>query len=408
MVFERRVGREVSLPVREWTNPILHADLDAFYAAVETLRDPSLKGKPVIVGGTSSRGVVTSASYEARAYGIQSAMPTSRARRLCPNAIFIQPDFDAYTHKSKEVRTVFESFSPVVEPMSLDEAFIDVSMARRMWESPPKIAQALRDEVKDQTGLVVSVGVAPNKFLAKIASKRAKPDGVVVIEPNGVRAFLDPLPVWELWGVGEQTTAILKRLGLNTVGDVAAVGKATLERALGSLGGHLASLAGGQDHRPVLPDAPRKSVGAGETFERDLFGEIEVFHALLKLADRVSGRLRAAGNSGRTVTVTIRLANFATVTRSRTLDLEIDSAPGIFSVAKDLVRRFVDEDYDRKRIRMLGISMSSLREWPASEQLSFERKPRWIEADKALDRVRFRFGDDALGFASLLDSWGDL
>lgn len=387
-----------------WGSPILHADLDAFYASVETLNDPALKGKPVIVGGTSSRGVVTSASYEARSYGVRSAMPTSRARRLCPHGMFIQPDFKAYSVKSAEVREVFRSFSPVIEPMSLDEAFIDVSRAKRMWPNSPTIAEALRDRVLKQTGLVVSVGVAPNKFLAKLASRKAKPDGVVVVKPDRVREFLDPLDVGELWGVGEVTIAVLERLGLRKIGDVAGIPRSTLERALGPLGGHLANLALGKDERPVTPDSAAKSVGAEETFERDLVDELQLCQALLKLSDRVSSRLRSSGISGHTITVKIRFSNFSTITRSRTVKEQIDSAAGVYSVARDLLMKVAEkEPPGRLRVRLLGVTAGNLTEYPASEQLTFEHKPRWSVADKALDNVRFRFGDEALGFAALME-----
>lgn len=388
----------------DWTSPILHADLDAFYASVETLRDPQLKGKPVIVGGTSSRGVVTSASYEARRFGVTSAMPTSRARRLCPNGIFIQPDFKSYTEMSQEVRAVFESFSPVVEPLSLDEAFIDVTGARRMWPGSPVLAEALKDQVFRQTGLVVSVGVAPNKFLAKIASKRAKPDGIVVVDAGGIEKFLHPLSVGNLWGVGDVTQLTLERLGLKTIGDVAAVPKTTLERALGSLGSHLAELAAGRDDRAVVPDVRPRSVGAEETFERDLSEEVQILQALLRLCDRVASRLRGSRISGRTVTLKVRLTNFQTVTRRATLKHEIDAATCIYAVARQPLERFVTaEPPGRRRIRLLGVSVSNLSEWPASEQLSFDRRPNWVSADQALDRVRFRFGEGSLRFGSLLD-----
>lgn len=387
-----------------WASHVLHADLDSFYASVEVLKDRSLVGKPVIVGGTSTRGVVTSASYPARAFGVRSGMPTSRARRLCPGGIFIQPDFDSYMSKSKQVREVFNSFSSIVEPVSLDEAFIDVSRARRMWADPPTIAEALRDRVMRETGLVVSVGVAPNRFLAKVASKRAKPDGIVVVKVGDVEAFLHPLHIGELWGVGEQTVMILERLGLRTVGDVAALARGTLERALGSLGAHLADLAAGRDDRPIVPNVIRKSLGADETFEQDLVQELQMAQALLKLSDRVCTRLRSQGISGRTVTLKVRFGNFTTLTRSRSLPHEIDSAPGIFGVARELLLKLLgDGEPGAKRIRLLGITMSNLSEWPASEQLTFDRAPNWSEADRAIDRVRFRFGDDAVGFGSLLE-----
>lgn len=384
----------------DWATPILHADLDAFYASVEVLRDPSLRGKPVIVGGTSHRGVVTSASYEARSFGVTSAMPTSRARRLCPDAIFIQPDFDSYTDYARRVRRVFNSFSPLVEPLSLDEAFIDLGSAGRLWRSPISAAQALRSKVMHDTGLKVSVGAAENKFLAKLASGKAKPDGLLVIEPDLSLSFLHSLPVGDLWGVGEQTAEALVKLGLLTIGDIASIPASTLERALGSAGRHIAQLASGQDDRRVVPDVPRKSLGAEETFQHDLVDEDQIHYALLALSDRVASRLRDQGISGHTVTLKIRFTNFSTITRSRTLPDEVDSTTSIYQVVRMLGAAAVG----RKRVRLLGVSVSNLKEWPAAEQLRLEAVPGWRDADRALDQIRLRFGNDALTFGSLLRS----
>lgn len=385
----------------DWATPILHADLDAFYASVEVLRNPTLKGKPVIVGGISSRGVVTSASYEARRFGVTSAMPTSRARRLCPNGIFIQPDFEAYGEYSRRVREVFDSFSPVVEPLSLDEAFIDVGRAGRMWRGPDQVARALRLRVRDETGLTVSVGVAPNKFVAKLASSKAKPDGLLVVPPEGITSFLHALPVNDLWGVGAETASALQRLGLRTIGDVAGVPASTLARTLGSLGSHIARLSMGRDDRPVISDTQRKSLGASETFERDLVAAQEIHQELLSLSDRVASRLRAEGISGQTVTVKVRFANFTTLTRSKTLPSETDSAASIYQLVRGLIPP--EAARGRKRIRLLGVSVSNLKEWPASEQLSLEPLPRWSYANQALDKIRTRFGRDALRYGSLLE-----
>lgn len=390
---------------RKWSTPILHADLDAFYASVEVLRDPTLEGKPVIVGGTSNRGVVTSASYEARAYGVRSAMPTARARRLCPDGIFIQPDFEAYTEKSKEVRAVFDEFSPTVEPLSLDEAFLDISGAGRLWGEPEDLGSALREEVREGTGLRVSVGLAPNKFLAKLASVRAKPDGLMVVEPSEVNSFLYPLRLEHLWGVGVETAQMLTRLGLRTVGDVASIPRATLERALGPLqGGQVARLARGEDDRAVTADARRKSVGAEETFEHDLTDQKSWSQAILTLADRVSSRLRADGISGRTITLKVRFSSFTTITRSQTLAHEFDGAMVIYRVALALLSRALGgAEPGRKRVRLLGISVTHLRNWPPSVQLSLEDPPGWEDAEVALDSVRRRFGRQALKFGTLLE-----
>jgi len=386
-----------------WETPVLHADLDAFYPSVEVLKDPALAGRPVIVGGTGSRGVVMSASYEARVTGVLSAMPASRARRLCPEGIFVPPDFEAYLAYSRRVREVFDSFSPVVEPLALDEAFLDLKGAGRMWPAPAVLGEALRCAVREATGLVVSVGIAANKFLAKLGSSRTKPDGMVVVRPGEVESFLHPLPVEDLWGVGEQTAAVLARLGLRTVGDVARVPQETLERVFGALGSQLAALAAGRDDRPVVADAARKSVGAEETFERDLTQDVQILHALLHLADRVASRLRAQGNSGRTVTVKIRFGNFTTITRSKTLAHDADSATVIYGAARALLAAGLASRPTQKTIRLLGVSVSQLSDWPASVQLSLARSPRWAEADRALDRVRQRFGDAALGFGALIE-----
>lgn len=385
-----------------WSTPILHADIDAFYASVEVIRDPGLEGKPVIVGGTGGRGVVTSASYEARRFGVASAMPTSRARRLCPHGIFIQPDFEAYADYSAQVRRVFDSFSPVVEPLALDEAFIDIGPAHRMWSGPEEVARALRRRVKENTRLTVSVGVAPNKFVAKLASAKSKPDGLMLVEPARVISFLHPLPVSDLWGVGAGTASVLERLGLRTIGDVASVPVSALARALGTLGEHIARLATGRDDRGVVPNVARKSLGAEETFEHDLAGRGEIDHALLMLSDRVGSRLRRQGISGQTVTLKIRFADFTTVTRSKTLPFETDSALDIYR----LVRRLISSEVagGRRPIRLLGISISNLKDWPASEQLSFEPHHRWNQADRALDRIRKRFGEEALRYGSLLEN----
>lgn len=388
-----------------WSSPILHADLDAFYASVEVLNNPALRGKPVIVGGLGDRGVVTSASYEARCFGVRSAMPTSRARRLCPGAIFVAPHFSAYIEKSRQVKEVFDSFSVAVEPLSLDEAFLDLGHARRLWVDPPTAAEALKDRVLKRTGLVVSVGVAPNKFLAKLASKLAKPDGILVVDAHSVEQFLAPLPVGQLWGVGEHTQEILVRMGLTTVADVAAAPPGLLERSLGAMGAQLARLAVGSDEREVTPNVAAKSVGAEETYEADLVELTQMSAALLKLSDRVASRLRAQGVSGQTVSLKIRSPDFSTLHRSRSLKFEIDAATGIYGVARELLGKYLAGLAGRapsgRSVRLLGVSVSRLCRWPASQQLAFPGQPGWGAAEVALDEVRRRFGEGALGFAAL-------
>jgi DNA polymerase-4 len=328
-------------------------------------------------------------------------MPVSRARRLCPTGVFVQPNFPAYIRKSQQIKEIFDSFSPAVEPLSLDEAFLDVRTAHRIWPNSPTIAEALKDRVLTATGLVLSVGVAPNKFLAKLASRLAKPDGVVVVEHRGVPEFLAPLDVEYLWGVGEQTATVLRRLGLKTIGDVAATPAAYLERVLGAPGANLSALAAGRDERPVVPNLEAKSVGGEETYAQDLTERAQIAGALLKLADRVASRLRSQGISGQTVALKVRLGDFTTFSRSRTLKFEIDSATGIYGVAGELLSRFFTE-HPGKSIRLLGISVSNLCRWPASQQLVFPEQAGWGAAELTLDAVRRRFGDDAIGFGALL------
>ncbi len=382
---------------------ILHVDMDAFYASVETIKEPTLRGKPVIVGGQGGRGVVTSASYEARAFGVTSAMPMVRARRLCPHGIFVSNDFTAYTTYSKRIRAVFESFTPLVEPLSLDEAFLDVASSIKLFGAPPALAATIKKRVAE-LGLPCSVGVAPNKFVAKLASARAKPDGLLVIAPEQIRSFLHPLPVTALWGVGEQTGELLRRLGLKTVGDLAAMPRRTLERAVGdALGAHLHALAHGHDDRPVTPGEPAKSVGSEETFGRDLDATDDVLREILRLSDRTAARLRAKGVKGRTVTLKVRFSNFSTITRAKTVDGYFDATAEIFDVAKHLYIRLNPR---RPRIRLLGVSISGLGDGPSSRQLdllSDAARPGWGEASQAIDSIRGRFGDRAVGPATLLD-----
>ncbi|MEA2434517.1 MAG: polymerase [Actinomycetota bacterium] len=380
--------------------------MDAFYASVETIKDPSLKGKPVIVGGLGGRGVVTSASYEARAYGVGSAMPIVRARRLCPQAIFLPNDFAAYMDHARKIRAVFLSFTPLVEPLSLDEAFLDVAGSVRLFGSPIEIARAVKRRIAE-IGLTCTVGVAPNKFLAKLASAQGKPDGLLVVKADAVQEFLHPLPVTALWGVGEQTGKELQRLGLKTVADIAGISRRTLERALGeALGSHLHHLAHGRDDRVVVAEEGTKSVGSEETFAHDLDSTTEIMREILRLSDRTAERLRSKGLCGRTVTLKVRFANFSTITRSRTVEAEVDTTPAVYEVAGSLFRKL---DPNRPRIRLLGVSVSGLSLGPPRRQLnllpeegSHGAGEKWDDATKALDSIRDRFGTDAVGPATLL------
>ena len=298
---------------------VLHVDMDAFYASVSLLHHPELVGTPVIVGG-GTRGVVLSATYEARRFGVHSAMPMTRARRLCPQAVVLRPDHREYTQVSDNVMAVFRSVTPLVEPLSLDEAFLDVAGAVRRLGSPTAIAEHIRARVHDEQGITCSVGVAGTKFVAKLASSRAKPDGLLVVPVDRVVEFLHPLPVSALWGVGEKTEEALTRLGLRTVGDLARIPQQTLVRALGpAAGAHLAALAWGRDERHVVASEPEKSIGNEETFGTDVDDPEVIRRELLRLSEKVAARMRAAGYRGRTISIKVRFADFTTITRARTV-----------------------------------------------------------------------------------------
>jgi DNA polymerase-4 len=383
--------------------PILHVDMDAFYASVEVLRDRSLAGKPVVVGSPGPRGVVMSASYEARRYGVGSAMPSARARRLCPEAVFVSPDFPAYRAHSTRLREIFLSFTPLVEPLSLDEAFLDVAGATRMFGPPAEIGRAVRARVREELELSCSVGVAPNKFLAKLSSALAKPDGLLVVSAEEVAAFLHPLPVSALWGVGERTHELMERLGVRTVGELAEVPGRVLERVFGDVQArHLAELAHGRDDRSVVPYEAPKSLSHEETFDRDIDADEDVLRELLRLSFRVASRLRSEGYRARTVMLKVRLASFATLTRSRTVPDPLDAGADIFRVVTGLYRAIPGQ---RRRIRLLGVAASGLVS-SGAEQLALVRAGRWEDAERALDRIERRFGPGSAFPAALLDGPG--
>jgi DNA polymerase IV len=380
--------------------PILHADLDAFYASVEVLKDPSLRGRPVIVGGLGGRGVVSSASYEARVFGVRSAMPMVRARRLCPQGAFVSPDFEDYQAHSNRFREVLLSFTPLVEPISLDEAFMDVAGAERLFGSPSEIAAKIRSRVAQEVGVSVSVGVAPTKFVAKLASDGCKPDGLLVVPADGVRGFLEPLPVGRLWGVGEKTGEVLGRLGVRTIGELARTPEAILARLLGEqVARHLFELSHGIDEREVVPYEAPKSVGHEETFEHDLDDDEQILRELLALSGRVAARLREDGYRARTVTLKARLATFTTLTRSRTLADATDVGADLYHTVCELYRALPGE---RRRIRLLGVQATGLMS-AGAEQLALLRGGRWSDVERAMDRIERRFGRGAATQASLLD-----
>jgi len=382
---------------------ILHVDMDAFYASVEIRDRPELAGRPVIVGGTGGRGVVLSASYQARAFGVRSAMPVGRASRLCPRAVFVPPRHRVYAATSKEVMAIFGTVTPQVEPLALDEAFLDVSGALRRLGAPASIAAHIRAQVRQQQGITCSVGVAPCKFVAKIASARCKPDGLLIVPQAGVLDFLHPLPVAALWGVGERAGEALARLGLRTVGDIAHTPLATLQAELGAAhGAHLAALAWGRDERLVTPRAPEKSIGAEETFAADIGDPDRIRRELLKLSGRTASGLRAGGYVARTVSVKLRLASFKTLTRSRTLPYPTDVAREIYTTACSL---FEASGLDHgARLRLVGVRVSGLVPVAgANTQLTFDDRPvGWREAERAVDRIARRFGAGAVRPAALV------
>ncbi|MGC9667330.1 DNA polymerase IV [Planosporangium sp. 12N6] len=381
---------------------ILHVDMDAFFASVEVRRRPELRGRPVVVGGAGPRGVVSSASYEARAYGVRSAMPGSRARRLCPHAVFLPPDFAAYSAASRAVMAIFRDVTPLVEPLSTDEAFLDVAGAARLFGRPAEIAAAIRRRILAEQGLTCSVGVAPSKFVAKLASTRAKPDGMVVVPADRVLDFLHPLPVEALWGVGERTAETLRRLGLVRVRDLAEAPVGMLRSALGEAAAlHLHELSWGRDPRTVVPERVEKSIGAETTFDVDVTDPDVIRRSLLALAGKTAGRLREAGQSGRTVVIKVRLADFRTLNRSRTLPVATDVTREIFETAWALFQALRPGE----PIRLVGVRVEGLSAGAsAPRQLALgERDSGWREAERAADAVAARFGRGLVRPASLLD-----
>ncbi|MEU5879614.1 DNA polymerase IV [Spirillospora sp. NPDC047279] len=397
-----RPGPQPGPPADDTGCSILHVDMDAFFVSVELLDRPELRGRPVIVGGVGPRGVVSAASYESRRYGVHSAMPMSRARRLCPRAVVIPPDHTKYGRVSRAVFEIFESFTPLVEGLSLDEAFLDVSGALRRLGRPALVAQMIREQVQAQQGITCSVGVASTKFVAKLASTHCKPNGLLVIPADKVEEFLHPLPVAALWGVGERTEQSLLRLGLRTVGQLAQTPLATLQRELGNaLGGHLHELSWGRDPREVVPETADKSIGAEETFDTDIDDPEVIHRELLRLAEKVGARLRASGNSGRTVSVKLRMADFKTITRSRTLREPTDLARVIYVTAREL---YEAAGLERVRLRLVGVRVENL--VPADQaprQLAFgEPETGWREAERAVDQAAHRFGSGTVRPAALV------
>jgi DNA polymerase-4 len=392
------------------TATILHVDMDAFFVSVELLDRPELRGRPVVVGGDGDRGVVAAASYEARAYGVHSAMPSVQARRLCPQAVFIAGRYQRYAEVSRNVMAIFRDITPLVEPLSLDEAFLDVAGAVRRLGPAPQIAAHVRARILSEERLTCSVGVAGTKFVAKLATETAKPkaspagprlgSGVAVVEPADTLAFLRPLPVQALWGVGPATLAKLERMGVTSVGDLADLPEGNLVAALGrSQGRHLHSLANGRDQRVVEPERKLKSVGHEETYARDHHRRSTLERELVGFADAVAARLRAQGVVGRTVQIKVRFGDFRTITRSIGLAVPADDAPTLLYAARGLL----DQVDPTPGVRLLGLSVSGLSD-AGTRQLSLDdavRGPGWEQASRTVDEIRARFGGAAIGPAVL-------
>jgi DNA polymerase-4 len=405
----RLPGRAARTDADDTGCSILHVDMDAFYASVEIRDNPSLRGQPVVVGG-GRRGVVAAASYEARRYGIRSAMPMTRALRMCPRAVVVPPNRAAYSAASAAVQAILRDVTPLVQPLSLDEAFLDVSGVVRLRGRPAAIAAAIRDRVARELALTCSVGVASTKFVAKLASARCKPDGMLIVPVAEVLAFLHPLPATVLWGVGARTGDQLHRLGIRTIGDLAATPVDALTRAVGpTMAEHLAALASGIDPRPVRTDEVEKSISADHTVETDLTELGDVRRELLRLSAEVARRVRERAFVARTVGIKVRFADFTTVTRVRTLDAWTDATATVYQTAAAL---YDGLGLDQPRIRLLGVKCEGLRPAAeASEQLSFDdllapsgpvSRGLPQPADRVADVARERFGAAALGYASLL------
>ena len=380
---------------------ILHVDMDAFYASVEERDDPKIKGKAVVVG-VGRRGVVSAANYEARKFGIRAAMPIYKAKALAPHAVFIAPNMARYTEVSEQVMAIFRDVTPHVEPISLDEAFLDVTGARRLLGSGIEIADQIRKRVEKELGITCSVGIAHNKFIAKIASGHCKPNGVLEVDPEKMLEFLHPLAANEIWGVGPKTNELLEKMGLFTIADIANTPRSTLIRVLGQASGaSLYELAWGRDYRDVITEHAEKSISASQTFDVDLYQPEEILKEFLRLTEKSADRMRAKGLAANTISIKVRFSDFKTISRSKTLDLPTTGTQEIFEVAKSL---YLGLDLDRVLVRLVGVSLDSLVENDDVTQMVLgERTSSWQQADRAIDRVKAKFGSGSLRPARLVD-----
>ena len=395
----------------------MHIDMDAFFVSAELVRRPELIGKPVVVGGTGNRGVVAAASYEARSFGIHSAMPAFRAKKLCPEAIFLPGDHTYYAATSYKVMQIFNRYTPLVEPISLDEAFLDVGGSQRLYGTPVEIGKAIREDIRSEQGLSCSVGIAPNKFMAKLATEKAKPSpsesgpipgiGVMVIHPDGVIAFLDKLPVEALWGVGPATVKRLAQLGITAVSELRTFPLSALKGALGKVqGAHLHRLSLGIDDRSVEPTHVAKSVSNEETFATDLFDLSRVHSEIFRLSDSVGKRLRASEKLAKTLSLKVRLSDFSTLVRSVTLPNPTDSGK---LIARETIVLLQTIDLSIG-VRLLGVGASNFSHTKDGLQLSFDELEsndrEWRETEDAIDIIRSKYGPDSIGLVSTLTEKG--
>ena len=383
---------------------ILHVDMDAFFASVAERDNPELKGKAVVIG-MGARGVVSAANYEARKFGIHSAMPVGRARRLAPHAICLPVDMARYQEVSEHVMEIFHSFTPWVESISLDEAFLDVTGSQKLLGTGREIAVAIRKKVEEQEGITCSVGIAPSKFIAKLASANCKPNGMLEITSDRILTFLHPLPIQAMWGVGPKTAEVLERLGLRTIEDIAKLPRATLIRALGEANGaSLYELAWGRDYRDVTPEEPDRSISAAETFPQDLDNPEEILTEFLRLTERATARLRDRDLFAKTISIKVRFADFSTINRSKTLPLPIDSTHDVYEVVKGLYQALRIE---RARLRLVGVSLENLSEGAPHQMMLGEREVGWRQAEGAIDQARARFGKGSVRPARLISAGED-
>ena len=395
--------RSENVDTKPWSKVIIHADMDAFYPSVEVLDNPVLKGKPVIVGGSKERGVVSSASYEARKYGVHSAQPIATAMRLCPQGVFLPVRMSRYGELSQKVFRIFRLFTPLVEPVSIDEAFLDVTDSTRLWGQPEDIAGKIKDMVRNETGLTVSAGIAPSKFVAKIASDMDKPDGLTIVHPGRIRKFLEPLSISKMWGVGNKTQHRLHGLGIRTIGDLGRFPADVLGKNFGKHGIRMHELAQGIDEREVTPASDVKSLGHEKTFSQDILEIDSARKELLALANQVARRMRRHGLAGKTVTLKAKYHDFDQVTRSATLPECTDDEPRIYATACELLDK---TDAGTRPIRLLGLSVSQLNSSGSEEQLCLFHKDggsgKRKDLNTALDALTERFGEDSIGPATLL------